>query len=156
MTGDPAVLKALNDVFALEVTCFEVVHAFEHVFERRKYKCLKKWFDKQVDHSRDRRRFLTDRCFALDGVLLVTLRSTTVDPKQAPEEILTATLALATELLAAYRSAYELAESKEDNGTADELCSLQKDVEETVLTLEAFAGQIADVGLQAFLATKIK
>jgi bacterioferritin (cytochrome b1) len=156
MTGDPAVIQALNDVFTLEVTTFEVIHAFEHVFQHRKYKCLRRWYDKQVCHSRGRRRYLTDRCFDLDGMLTVQLKTTTVDPKSPPEAILTATLALALDLLAAYHSGYEIAEDKGDNVTADGLCDLQKEVEDFILTLEAFAGEIADLGLQAFLASKLK
>lgn len=156
MQGDPAVIQSLNAVFFLEVTTFEVTHAIEHVFEGRKYKGLRNWYDKQTGRSRDRRRFLTDRTFALEGVLTVGMRSTVVDPKTAPETFLAETLVLAQELLAAYQAAYATAEASRDNVTSEGLCEAQEDVEEFLHCLEAFAGQVADVGIQAFLTTKIK
>ena len=131
MQGDAQVLKSLNDVFFLETTVFEVVHAIEHVFQGRKYKGLRHWYDGQVDDSRCRRRYLTDRTFELGGNLTVAIRSTSIDPRTAPETFLAETLTLAQELLTAYQSAYEVAENARDNVTADELCDLQEEVEET-------------------------
>lgn len=156
MQGDPAVTQALNASLMLELTMFEVVHAYEHVFERRKYKSLQKWLDREVDHSRDRRRWLTDRLFRLDSPATISVRSTVVTPTDGPESILAATMALAQELLASYQAGYVTAESAGDNVTADGLCDLQADVEKLVGALEAIAGQIADIGLAAFLSTKIK
>jgi bacterioferritin (cytochrome b1) len=156
MQGDPAVIKVLNDVFFLEATVFELTHAVEHVFEGRKYKGLRCWYDKQVDHSRCRRRCLTDRCFQLGGTLTVAIRTTIVDPRTAPETFLAETLTLAQELLTAYQNGYHLADEAGDNITADDLCDLQKSVEGLVSCLEAFADQIADIGIQAFLALRVK
>jgi bacterioferritin (cytochrome b1) len=156
MQGDVAVIKALNDVFALEVTLFESVHAWEHVFQRRKYRCLRKWYDKEVKRSRDRRRYLTDRCFELDGVLMLQVRPMLFNPSDTPEAIFAATSALAGELLTAYQSAYGTAEKAGDNRTADKLCGHQGDVEDLVLDLEAFTAQIADMGLSEFLGTKAR
>ncbi len=48
MQADPAVASALNAMLALEITFFEVTHAHEHVFKRRKYKKLREWYDGQV------------------------------------------------------------------------------------------------------------
>lgn len=156
MTGDPAVTRAINDTLLIEITLFEVVHAQEHVFQRRKYKGLRCWYDGQVGASRDRRRWLTDRLFRLDAPATIAMRETVVSPADAPESIMAVTMALAQELLASYQAGYVTAESAGDNVTADGLCDLQKDVEQLVGTLEAFAGQIADIGLPAFLAVKIK
>ena len=151
MQGDPSVIDSLNAVAQCEITVFEVSHAFEHVFQARKYKGLTKWFDKQVKKSRDRRRYLTDRTFELGGSFVIQLMGWVVDPKQPPEAILQTAQDLFTTLLAAYQAAYVTAESSGDSTTAAELCDLQESVESALLDLEAFAGEIADVGLGLFL-----
>jgi bacterioferritin (cytochrome b1) len=156
MTGDPSVNAALNACLRLEITAFEVLHAFEHAMKRRKYKALRGWFDDQVGGSRRRRRYLTDRIFALDGEAMIAMNAAPVDPSTKVPEVLDRTLALATELLAAYQAAYATAESAGDNVTADGLCDLQEDAEELVGTLEAFLAQIEEVGLPSFLTDKIR
>jgi bacterioferritin (cytochrome b1) len=156
MQADPAVASALNDSLLLEITFFEVVHAQEHVFRRKKYKDLRSWYDGHVDKSRTRRRWLTDRLFRLDAPATIAMRSTVVNPADAPEFILAATMTAAQELLASYQAGHLTAGSAGDCVTAYGLCDLVKDVEGLVGCLESFAGQIEDVGIQQFLAQKIK
>jgi bacterioferritin (cytochrome b1) len=151
MQADPSVAQALNDTLLLEITFFEVTHAQEHVWKRKKYKGLRDWYDGQVHDSRERRRWLTDRLFKLDAPATIAMRSTTVSPADTPEAILAATLTAAQELLSSYQSGYVTAESAGDNVTADEFCSQQKNVESLVGCLEAFAGQIDDMGISEFL-----
>jgi bacterioferritin (cytochrome b1) len=156
MQADPSVSEALNASLMIEITMFEVIHAQEHVFMRKKYNGLKKWYDRQVDKSRDRRRWLTDRIFRLDGPAAIAMRATAVDPNDKPEAILAATLALAQELLSSYQAGHATADSAGDTVTAYWFVDLQKDVEKLVACLEAFAGQIEDVGISEFLGQKIK
>jgi len=156
MQGDPSVLATLNALFALEVSVFEITHAYEHVMERKRYKRLQKWFDCEVDQSRDRRRYLTDRVFALDGALNLTVPPAVIDPNQKTESYLSATLSLLTSLLDAYQSGYESVEAAGDSVTADALCGFLSTIQNTIGKLESFLGQIQELGLSAFLSQKIK
>ena len=155
MQGDPAVTKSLNDTLLLEITFFEVVHGEEHVWKRKKYKGLRAWYDRRVDGSRERRRWLTDRLFELDSPATIAVRPTVVSPADAPEAILAATQALAQELLASYQAGYVTAESVGDSVTADGFCDRSEEVEKLVGKLEAIAGQIADIGLALFLSEQL-
>lgn len=155
MQADPSVAAALNATLALEITFFEVVHAYEHVFKRRKYKKLREWFDDIVSDSRGRRRYLTDRLFKLDSPASIGMGSAVVNPAEKVEAILSSTLGLAQALLASYQAGYVTAESAGDNVTADGFCDLQADVESLVGSLEAFAGQIEEVGLSVWLGEKL-
>jgi bacterioferritin (cytochrome b1) len=156
MQGDPTVIATLNTLFALEVAVFEITHLYEHVMERKRYRRLQKWFDSEVDASRDRRRYITDRCFALDGSLSLTIPTSSVDPNQKTESYLSQTLSMLSSLLTAYQSGYESVEDAGDSVTARKLCKFIGLIQETIADLEAFLGQIEEIGLSAFLAQKLK
>jgi bacterioferritin (cytochrome b1) len=156
MQADPAIASALNDLLFLELTFFELIHAQEHAFRRKKYKSLVKWYDKQVAGSRDRRRWLTDRLFRLDAPATVGMRPMEVDARESAESILAATMALAQELLSGYQAGHVAAGSAGDCVTAYGFCDRVKDVEGLVGCLEAFAAQIEDVGISEFLGQRIK
>ncbi len=155
MQGDPSVTQALNATLLLEITFFEVVHAQEHAFKRRKYKKLRSWYDGQVGASRGRRRWLTDRLFDLDAPATISMRAATVSPADKPDALLAATQALAEELLASYHAGYVTADSAGDSVTADGFCDRIDDVEDLVGALEAFAAQIEDMGLAQWLSEKL-
>ena len=87
---------------------------------------------------------------------MIAMRSTSVDSDDKPEAILAQTLALAQELLAGYQAGHVTAGSAGDCVTAYGFCDRVKDVEKLVGCLEAFAGQIEDVGISEFLGQRIK
>ena len=156
MLGDPGVVATLNTLNQAEVSLHEVGHAWEKVFECLKYKRLRKWVDSDVvGGSRVRRRYLEKRIIRLGGSIDVALSPATVDPKASVAEILTAAFTAAVDLWRLYQSSYEAVYAAKDWPTADDLVGLQKGVESLIFDLEAFQRQIADVGVQLWLADQV-
>jgi len=153
MTGNPAVLKALNELLALEITLHEAGHAWEKVWECAGYKALRKFWDcKIVGKSRVRRRYLEKRIVRLEGQITIPVQSMTIDPGTKAEAALTGAMKAVMGLLNAYRAAYKTVEDAGDNTTADDLCDLQRSVESTIFKLEAWARQIGDTDVKLWLA----
>jgi bacterioferritin (cytochrome b1) len=149
-------VTALNAVLFIEITAHEVFHAWEHVMKRRKYKKIEKWYDDANADSRSRRRYLENRLFELDSPATIAMRPTVVEPSAAIAAVFSMSSALANELLAAYQAAYQAAEAAGDNTTSEELCEQQEEVEDLIIDLEAFAGQISDLGgIAPYLQTRV-
>lgn len=155
MLGDPQVVAALNHLNQLEIGLHEALHGWEKVYQCGKYKKLRKWVDKQVNATRDRRRYFEQRVIRLGGVLEISMASSTVDPATSTSDFLEMLLEAATELWSAYQSAYLTIEAAKDYTTADDVCQWHKKVESCVFTLEAFQRQITDMGLPVFLSTQV-
>ncbi len=155
MLGDPKVLDGLNTLNQAEVSLHETGHAWEKVFECEQYKKLRKWVNDQVvGESRKRRRYLEKRLVRLGGKIQVAISPATVDPAASVADTLTAALAAMVNLWKAYQSAYEVVYAAKDWTTADDICGLQKAVEDTIFDLEAFQRQTSDMGLPLFISTK--
>ena len=153
MTGDPKVLKALNDLLALEITLHEVGHAWEKVWECAGYKGLRKFWDRRVvGDSRCRRRYLEKRIVRLEGQIMVTLQPATIDPATKAEAALAGAIKAVMGLLATYRGAWKTVYDAGDNTTADDLCDLQKSVESILFKLESWARQISESDIKLWLA----
>jgi bacterioferritin (cytochrome b1) len=156
MTGDPKVIKALNELVALEITVHEVGHGWEKVWECAGYKGLRKfWDDKVVGKSRIRRRYLEKRIVRFEGQITVTLQTATIDPATKAEAALAGAMKAVMNLLNAYRSAWKAVSDAGDNTTADDLCDLQKSVEATIFKLESWARQISDIDIKLWLAQQV-
>ena len=147
MIGRPGVVDALNVLLASEITLHEAGHGWEKVFECHKYKKLRKWFDSEIEGSRERRRYLEKRIVRLGGTLKITMSPATVDPAGSIAEIVSDSTTFFLSMLEAYRAGWDAVYKAGDSTTADDLCQLQKTVEHAIFQLEAFAVQIADIGI---------
>ena len=156
MKADPKVIASLQRALQITITTHEVDKVYRRVAKRRKYKGLRKWFNKSADASGEWRWCIEGILAGYNEPITVTLNDHKVDTTANMISYLTDQGARAVELRKLYHEAYEIAENSGDSTTASKMCDLQDEAECQIRCLEAFSGQINDMGAGVWLSTMKK
>lgn len=154
MTTDPQLVESLKGLLESEEELFRGLHTQEHVFEREGYDKLEEWYDKQVDHTRERRRCVLKRILAADEI--------PNDPYGATWQVVPAYeryLTMLQNLLSEYTSAIEVAESAENQDEVSDVISILyhhvKCVACCIQKTEKKISQVKAIGESGFLSTQL-
>ena len=152
MKADPKLIKAVIAALQPVVTLHEVSKVYRRLAKRWKYKKLRCWFNKSADKSGDWRWCLEGMLAKWGATVTLAFGQAEIDSKAPWEVFLADQMARSEAIRDLLKAAYDLAEDTENNTAASKLCDAQEDCECVIATLEAFARQIQDQGIQNWLA----
>ena len=151
MKAKPGVVEALDALLVHELTLHEGAKAWRAVFEAHGYREFAKFMDKQNTHSGCRRRWLEKRIIAFEGTVELSMNAVSVDPNAVIESVLKDAYTFMNSLLAQYGAAWTTVMAANDHVTAHSLMGFELDIEKSILRLERYFRQIADMDIKLFV-----
>lgn len=155
MKGNEKVIAMLNGLLKAEITAISqyIVHA--EMCDNWDYKRLHEIIEKRAIDEMKHAEKLIGRILFLEGIPIVNKLDkinigATVD-KQVANDWEAENVAIKD-----YNEGVRLSVELKDNGTREMLDDILKDEEHHIDTIESFKDQIAQMGLQNFLAEQIK
>jgi len=153
MKGNPKVLKALNTQLADELTAINQYMVHSEMCDNWGYEKLHKAIEKRAVDEMHHAESLIARILFLEGSPTVSkLNAVTIG--QSVKEMVASDNEAERGAVKTYNDAIQLAVEVSDNGTRELLERILKDEEAHIDWLEAQADQIAQMGLENYLATQ--
>jgi bacterioferritin len=154
MKGDPAIIDALGDVLAAELTAINQYFVHSKLCGNWGYKKLaKKKREESIEEMRDA-EVIMNRILYFDGIPNM-MRMNPVKVGENPIEQHQLDLALETSAVERLNKAIALCVQKGDNGTRELLEGVLKGEEEAIDWLETELNLVKDLGVQGYLAEQI-
>jgi bacterioferritin len=154
MKGDVQVLESLNEALSEELTAINQYFVHAEMCENWGYKKLAAFIKKQSIDEMKHAEALIERILFLDGTPYMNQSSKLNIGKTVPDMIQN-DLKLELGAVAMYNRIIEVANKKNDFGTAELLKKILKDEESHVDGLEEQTDGIRDMGLQVYLSVQI-
>ncbi len=153
MKGNDKVLAVLNELLAEELTAISQYMVHSEMCESWGYEKLHKAIEKQAMEEMKHAEWLIQRILFLDGIPIVSKLNAMKIGKDVTQMVANDEEA---ELGAVrgYNAAIRVAREAEDQATADLLTKILKMEEEHVDWAEVQRAQIAQMGLQVYLANQ--
>jgi bacterioferritin len=153
MKGNDKVLAVLNELLAEELTAISQYMVHSEMCSSWGYEKLHKAVEKQAIEEMKHAEWLIQRILFFDGIPIVSKLNAMKIGKDVPQMVAHDEEA---ELGAvrAYNSAIRVAREAEDQATADLLTKILKMEEDHVDWAEVQRAQIAQMGLQVYLANQ--
>ena len=153
MKGNPKVLKALNTQLADELTAINQYMVHSEMCDNWGYEKLHKAIEKRAVDEMHHAESLIARILFLEGSPTVSkLNAVTIG--QSVKEMVASDNEAERGAVKTYNDAIQLAVEVSDNGTRELLERILKDEEAHIDWLEAQTDQIAQMGLENYLATQ--
>ncbi len=154
MQGHRDVIAKLNDLLADELTAINqyIVHA--EMCSNWGYAKLHEAFEKQARDEMHHAEWLIERILFLEGEPTVSRLNPMQIGKTVPDMV-SADQAAETAAIRAYNEGIRLAVEAGDNGTRELLAKIVQDEERHVDWADQQRDQIAQMGLQNYLATQV-
>jgi len=154
MKGDADVLESLNEALSEELTAINQYFLHSEMCENWGYKKLSAFVKKESIDEMKHAEALLERILFLEGTPNMSKLQKLNIGKTVPE-MMKNDLKLELGAVAMYNRFVELANKKNDFGTAELLKKILKDEESHVDGLEAQEEMIQDMGLQVYLSVQI-
>ena len=154
MKGHPEIIEALNDVLTAELTAINQYFAHSEICEHWRYERLYQAIREEAIHEMKHAELVIGRVLYLDGMPNMSRYS---EIKIGPnvKQMLENDQALEQDAIVRLNQHIELARVHQDFGTEELLEAILKDEEEHIDWIEAQLDQIAQVGIQNYLAQQI-
>jgi bacterioferritin len=154
MKGDKEVLESMNEALSEELAAISQYFLHSEMCENWGYKKLSAFIKKQSIDEMKHAEALIERILFLEGLPNMTKPQKLTIGKNVPEMIKN-DLQLEIGAVALYNRLIELANKKNDFGTAELLKKILKDEESHVDGLEEQEDKIRDMGLQVYLSVQV-
>jgi bacterioferritin len=154
MKGDAEVIKSLNEALGEELAAISQYFLHSEICENWGYGKLSAFIKKQSIDEMKHAEALIERILFLDGAPNMVKPQTLNIGKNVPEMIAN-DLKLELGAVAMYNRLIEIANKKNDYGTAELLKKILKDEESHVDGLEEQEDGIRDMGLQVYLSVQV-
>ena len=154
MKGNPQILKVLNDRLAEELTAISMYMVHSEMCANWGFQKLHEAFEKQAIDEMKHAEVLIGRILFLEGMPTVSklnrmnIAATVQDMVQADEDA-------ETGAIKAYNDTIAAAVQLGDNGTREMIAKILQDEERHVDWAEVQREQIAQMGLQNYLANQV-
>jgi len=154
MKGDAEVLESLNEALGEELTAINQYFLHSETCENWGYKKLAAFIKKESIDEMKHAEALLERILFLEGAPNMS-RNLKLNIGKTVPEMIKNDLKLETGAVAMYNRLIEVADKKNDQGTAELLRKIVKEEEAHVDGLEEQEGMIKDMGLQVYLSVQV-
>ena len=154
MKGNPQLIEKLNSLLSDELTAINQYMVHSEMCSNWGYEKIHKVDEKRAIDEMKHAEKLIARILFLEGIPMVSnLKKITIGSEVAAQH--RNDLGAEHDAIVSYNDAIKIASECGDNGTRDLLVSILKDEEEHLDWLEAQLEQIAQMGIQNYLADKL-
>jgi bacterioferritin len=154
MKGDAEVLESLNEALGEELTAINQYILHSEICENWGYKKLSAFDKKESIDEMKHAEALMERILFLEGTPSMG-KSLKLNIGKTVPDMIKNDLKLEISAVAMYNRLIEVANKKNDHGTAELLKKILKEEEGHVDGLEDHEDMIKDMGLQVYLSTQV-